>query len=79
MADLGINKHLIQNKRILAELLEKEQVYHDKESETGDKEMASESSDNEDGTDTASEYSEHQESENPDLEPEGNSDVPYSE
>ena len=34
---------------------------------------------NEDDTDTASEYSEHQESENPDLELEGNSDVPYTE
>ena len=38
--------------------------------------MVSESSDNEDDTETASETSE---SENPDLEPEGNSDVPYSE
>ena len=63
----------------MAELLEKEQAYRDKESEAGDKEMVSESSDNEDGTETASEISEHQESENADLEPEGNSDVPYSE
>ena len=55
LAELGINKHLIQNKIILAELLEKEQAYHDKDSEAGDKEMVSESSDNEDDTETASE------------------------
>ena len=48
LAELGINKRLIQNKRILAQLLEKEQAYHDKDSEAGDKEMVSESSDNED-------------------------------
>ena len=35
LAELGINKCLIQNKRILAELLEKEQAYHDKDSEAG--------------------------------------------
>ena len=72
LAELGINKRLIQNKRILAQLLEKEQAYHDKDSEAGDKEMVSESSDNEDDKETASEISD-QESENPDLEPEGNS------
>ena len=60
----------------MAELLEKQQAYHDKDSEAGDKEMVFESSGNEDGTEAASEYSEHQESENPDLE--GNSDFPYS-
>ena len=43
------------------------------------KKWSPKNSDNEDGTETASEYSEHQESENTDLEPEGNSDVPYSE
>ena len=42
------------------------------------KKWSHESSDNEDDTETASEMSD-QESENPDLEPEGNSDVPYSE
>ena len=73
LAELGINKRLIQNKRILAELLEKEQAYHDKDSEAGDQEMVSESSDMEDDTETASEISD-QESQNPDLEPEGNSD-----
>ena len=75
LAELGINKRLIQNKRILAELLEQEQAYCDKDSEVGDKDMVSESSDNEDGTETASDYSEHQESENSDLEPEGNSEI----
>ena len=73
LAELGINKRLIQNKRILAELLEKEQAYHDKDSEAGDQEMVSESSDMEDDTETTSEISD-QESQNPDLEPEGNSD-----
>ena len=71
LAELGIDKRLIQNKRILEELLEKEQAYRD--SEAGDKEMVSESSG--DDTETASEISEHQESENPDLEPEENSDI----
>ena len=60
LAELGINKRLIQNKRILAELLEKEQAYHDKDSEAGDKEMVSESSDNEDDTETASEISDQE-------------------
>ena len=73
LAELGINKRLIQNKRILEELLEKEQAYRDKDIKTGDIR-----SDNEEGTETGSEYSGHQESENPDLEPEGKSDVPYS-
>ena len=79
LTELGINKRLIQNKRILAEVLEKEQAYRDKDSEAGDKEMVSENSNNEDGTETASEYSEHQESENPDLEPDGNANVSYFE
>ena len=58
LAELGINKRLIQNKRILAELLEKEQAYRDnKDGDAGDEETLSESSDNEDGTETASEYS----------------------
>ena len=76
LAELGIDKRLIQNKRILAELLDKEQAYRDKDSEAGDKEITvSESSDNEDDTETASEISEQEESENPDLEPEGNSEI----
>ena len=33
LAELGINKRLIQNKRILAEVLEKEQAHRDKDSE----------------------------------------------
>ena len=69
---------MIQNKRILAELLEKEQAYHDKDSEAGDKEMVSESSDNEDDTETASEISD-QESENPDLGPEYSEETASSE
>ena len=79
LAELGINKCLIQNKKILAELMEKERTYRDKDSEAGYEEMVYESSDNEDGTEMASEYSEHQESENTNLEPQGNSDVQYSE
>ena len=71
LAELGINKRLIQNKRILVELLEKEQAYRTKDSKAGDEEMLSASSDNE--------YSEHKESENPDLEPEENSDLSYTE
>ena len=79
LAELGISKRLIQNKRILAELLEKEHAYRDKDSEAGDKEMVSESSDNEDDTERASESNEHQESENSDLELEGNTEIPYTE
>ena len=71
LAELGIDKRLIQNKRILAELLGKEQAHRD----GSDKEMVSESSDNEDDTETGSEIREHQESENPDQEPEGNSEI----
>ena len=47
--------------------------YHDKDSEAGDKEMVSVSSDHKDDIDTASDISD-QESEHPDLEPKGNSD-----
>ena len=79
LAELGINKRLIQNKKILAELMGKEQAYRDKDSEAGDEEMVSESNDNEGGSETASEYSKHQELENINLEPKGNSDVQYSE
>ena len=43
LAELGINKRLIQNKIILAELMGKEPAYRDKDSEAGDKEMVSES------------------------------------
>ena len=66
LVELGIDKRLIQNKRILAELLDKYQAYHDKDSGAGDKDMVSE---------TATEISEQEESENPDLEPEGNSEI----
>ena len=45
----------------MAELLKKGQAHRDKDSKAGDKEMVSESSDYEDGTETASEISEHQE------------------
>ena len=62
-----VNKRLIKNKKILAELMEKERTYGDKDSEAGDEEMVSETSDNEDGTETVSDYSEHRESENTDL------------
>ena len=41
--------------------------------------MVSENSNNEDSTETASEYSEHQEPENPDLKPDGNASVSYFE
>ena len=64
LTELGIDKRLIQHKRIL----DKEQAYRDKDNEAGDKEMVSESSDNEDDTETASKINEHQESENLDLE-----------
>ena len=54
LAELGINKRLIQNKIILVELMGKEEAYRDKDSEAGDEEMVSESNDNEGGSETAS-------------------------
>ena len=51
LAELGINMRLIQ---------EKEQAYHDKDSEAVDKEMVSESSNNEDDTESASEISDQE-------------------
>ena len=40
LTELGINKRLIQNKKILVELLEKEQAYRAKDSKAGDEEKA---------------------------------------
>ena len=54
LAELGIDKHLIKNKKILIDLLEKEKVYRDQDksdSEGNDEEMI----DIEDGAETASE------------------------
>ena len=54
LAELGIDKHLIKNKKILIDLLEKEKVYRDQDksdSEGNDEEMI----DIEDGVETASE------------------------
>lgn len=63
---------MIQNKKILAQLIEKERAYRDKDSDV------SQSSEKEDGTEAQSLNSKHQESENIDLEPEGNFNVTYS-
>ena len=42
LAELGIDKRLIQNRKILADLMEKEQAYRDKvDSEAGDEDMVS--------------------------------------
>ena len=70
LAELGINKRLIKNKKILAELMEKERAYRDKDGEgSGDEEMVSDSNDVEGGRET----------ENSDLEHEKNSEVECSE
>ena len=58
LAELAIDKHLIKNKKILTDLLEKEKVYRDQDksdSEAIDKETMSENGDIEDVTETASE------------------------
>ena len=58
LAELEIDKHLIKNKKILRDLLEKENVYRDQDksdSEASDEETMSENGDIEDVTETASE------------------------
>ena len=58
LAELGIDKHLIKNKKIMTDLLDKEKVYRDQDksdSEASDEETMSENSDIEDVTETASE------------------------
>ena len=63
LTELGIDKHLIKNKKILIDLLEKEKVYRDQDksdSEGNDEETI----DIEDGTETASESGDGMEYEN---------------
>ena len=58
LTELEISKHLIKNKKILRDLLQKEKVYRDQDksdSEASDEETMSENSDVEDVTETASE------------------------
>ena len=58
LAELGIDKHLIKNKKIMTDLLDKEKVYRDQDksdSEASDEETMSENGDIEDVTETASE------------------------
>ena len=58
LAELGIDKHLKKNKKILTDLLDKEKVYRDQDksdSEASDEETMSENGDIEDVTETASE------------------------
>ena len=58
LAELGIDKHLIKNKKILTDLLEKEKVYRDQDKsdcEASDEETMSKNGDIEDVTETASE------------------------
>lgn len=66
LAELGIDKHLIKNKKILTELLEKEKLYRDQDksdSEDSGEETASENGDIEDDAETASETSDELEPE----------------
>ena len=65
MAELGVDKRLIKNKKLLSDFLEKEKEYRDNEDSENNKEQ---STDSEKGEETASENSQSQETENRDLE-----------
>ena len=60
LAELGVNKRLIKNKKILSDLLEKEKAYRENENEADDDTDSNERSDEEE---TASEESQSESSE----------------
>ena len=67
LAELGIDKHLIKNKKILIDLLEKGKAYRDQDkSDSGasDEETMSKAADNEGGTKTTSKMGDEMEYEN---------------
>ena len=61
LAELGVDKHLIKNKKLLSDLLEKEKEYRNNEGSENNEEQ---STDSEDEVETASENSQSQETEN---------------
>ena len=65
LAELGVDKHLIKNKKILSDLLEKEKAYRENENEADDDSDSNDSNHSSDQEETASEESQ---SENIDVE-----------
>ena len=57
LAELGVDKRLIKNKKILSELLEKEKAYRENENEADDDSDSNDSNDSSDQEETASEQS----------------------
>ena len=71
LAELGVDKRLIKNKKLLSDLLEKEKEYRNNEGSENNEEQSTPSE--EDG-ETASENSQSQETENNDLEAESDNE-----
>ena len=67
LAELGVDKRLIKNKKLLSDLLEKEKEYRNNEGSENNEEP---STDSEDEVETASENSQSQETDNSNLEAE---------
>ena len=78
LAELGINKRLIKNKKILSDLLEKEIGSRDKEEEQANEENEGNSSDSNDEDETASENSQADEFQNSGSESDGEEEVENS-
>ena len=75
LAELGINKRLIKNKKLLSDLLEKEIGSRDKEEEQANEENEGNSSDSNDEDETASENSQADEFQNSGSESDGEEEV----
>jgi len=76
LAELGVDKRLIKNKKLLSDLLEKENEYRNNEGSENNEEQ---STDSEDEVETATENSQSQETEKNDLETESDNDNSNSE
>ena len=68
LAELGVNKRLIKNKKLLSDLLEKERGYQDKEDESGNEANDKNLSDSSEEEESSSENSQPEESHNSGLE-----------
>ena len=68
LAELGVNKRLIKNKKLLSDLLEKERGYQDKEDESGNEANDENLSDSSEEEETSSKNSQSEVSHNSDLE-----------
>ena len=68
LAELGVNKRLIKNKKLRSDLLEKERGYQDKEDESGNEANDENLSDSSEEEETSSKNSQSEVSHNSDLE-----------